>query len=72
MMKSDAADTKARGEKLYPVLCAWCEKKGKRTVIRWVDYPNSHGICDSCADDLRREVANYRSHVASYTEAASL
>ena len=43
---------KAEGEKLYPVLCAWCLREGKRTVLKMVDYPNSHGICPRHAAEL--------------------
>lgn len=27
----------------YPIKCAWCG-----TTIRFVDYPNSHGMCNPC------------------------
>jgi len=30
---------------LFPVLCAWCEKEGRETVINWTTVPGSHGIC---------------------------
>lgn len=39
-------------ENSYPVLCAWCLKEGKRTVLKRVDYPNSHGICPRHAAEL--------------------
>ena len=29
----------------YPVVCAWCESEGRRTVVNWSPAPGSHGIC---------------------------
>ena len=49
--------TKSQGQQssrknTYKVLCAWCGK-----TIRYVDYADSHGICDDCyrrvLDDTR-------------------
>ena len=67
MMQSDAdikaqrAERKGQSEKLlYPVLCAWCEKEGVRTVVRWVEYPHSHGICEMHAEEVRREIEEFR------------
>ena len=57
-MEAQGAGYKAQG--LFPVLCSWCEREGRRTVIRWVDYPHSHGICDRHAEEVRREIENLR------------
>lgn len=29
----------------YPVLCAWCEEQGRRTVVGYTTAKQSHGIC---------------------------
>jgi hypothetical protein len=29
----------------YPVLCAWCEAEGVRTVLRYTTVEHSSGIC---------------------------
>ena len=47
-------------KKKYPVMCAWCLEKGRETVVNWSTAPNSHGICDECAGELRRESRKYK------------
>ena len=47
------------GERRYPVLCAWCLKEGVETVLKMVDYPNSHGICPRHADELQEQARRY-------------
>lgn len=42
----------------YPVLCAWCEKEGRRVVINRSSVPNSHGICPMHAEELTEEARN--------------
>jgi hypothetical protein len=37
----------------YPVLCAWCEVRGVRTVLRYIAVDGSHGICLPCATAVR-------------------
>ena len=32
----------------YPVYCAWCEKKGIKTIVNWTEVPKSSGICRAC------------------------
>jgi len=44
----------------YPVYCAWCAAKGRKTIVGWKPVPNSHGICEKCAEDVRRELEEYR------------
>lgn len=29
----------------FPVLCAWCEKEGRETILGWIGVAHSHGIC---------------------------
>ena len=38
--------------KRFPVLCSWCLEKGIETVIRYVPFKRSHGICPDCASEL--------------------
>ncbi len=40
----------------YPVLCAWCDRKGKRTLIKWSSVEGSFGICGPCADRVRKRI----------------
>ena len=35
---------------MYNVICAWCG-----TVIRKSDVADSHGICDKCDAEMRKE-----------------
>jgi len=44
----------------YPVYCSWCEKKGVKTVVNWIEAPGSHGICDACHADMMRDLAAIR------------
>ena len=37
----------------YPILCAWCEREGKRTVVGWSTVEGSHGICERHERELR-------------------
>jgi len=43
--------------KVYPVYCAWCEKKGVRTVVNWKEVEGSSGICTACAEKVKIEIA---------------
>jgi len=45
-------------KKQYPVLCAWCEKEGTRTVINRSSVPHSHGICPRHQEKLTAEARN--------------
>lgn len=38
---------------LFPVLCSWCEARGRRTIVEWSEVENSSGICRDCQ---RREL----------------
>ena len=56
----------------YPVYCSWCEKKGIKTVVNWIEVPGSHGICGACHADMMRDLAavravNQRTEVGSQT-----
>lgn len=46
MMTRHEKKGQAKAPVLYPVLCAWCEKEGVRTVVNWGLAKNSHGICE--------------------------
>lgn len=41
----------------YAVLCAWCEKKGKRTIVGVADEPGSHGVCPDCEKEYQENLA---------------
>lgn len=43
-MDAERADHSQNKNK-YPVLCAWCEKEGRETVLNWIEIKGSHGIC---------------------------
>ena len=46
---------------LYPVLCAWCLPKGKRTVLKWIEgCSDSHGICPACMEEMAKKVGEYK------------
>lgn len=36
----------------WPVLCAWCEKEGRETVLNWIAVKGSHGICQEHRAEL--------------------
>lgn len=42
--------------RLFPVVCSWCQAKGRRTVSNWTTVPNSHGICAECYEEVRRGI----------------
>lgn len=46
--------------KQYPVLCAWCLKAGRETIVNWSPVAHSHGICPEHQDALRREIAEIK------------
>ena len=39
----------------FPVLCAWCEKEGTRTVIGLSTVEGSHGICQQHLAGMREQ-----------------
>ena len=41
----------------YPVICAWCERKGIYTIVNYSTDEGSHGICDNCRKQAEEEVA---------------
>lgn len=43
----------------YPVLCAWCEAEGVRTVLGYASVEGSHGICPRHAEGLREQARRY-------------
>jgi hypothetical protein len=40
--------TRVSQDRVFPVFCAWCPKKGRETVIRYATNEDSHGICGAC------------------------
>jgi len=40
----------------YPVMCAWCAKKGISKRVGWQVIPHSHGICGECSDEVMQEM----------------
>ena len=39
----------------HPILCAWCDKEGRRTVTGYTTIIGSTGICDRHNREMRRE-----------------
>jgi hypothetical protein len=37
-----------RTPELFPVLCSWCEARGRRRIVQWSEVENSSGICRDC------------------------
>jgi len=52
--------------KVYPVYCAWCEKKGVRTIVNWKEVEGSSGICMACAEKVKIEMAIFRAAAGGY------
>ena len=48
-----------RVTRVYPVYCAWCQAKGRETVVNMAAAPNSHGICPECREEMRAETRAY-------------
>ena len=44
----------------YPVYCSWCEKKGIKTVVNWIEVPGSSGICRACHEQMMQQLAAIR------------
>ena len=44
----------------YPVLCAWCLKLGRDTVVNYTTIEHSHGICQPCAEQVYRELEAFK------------
>lgn len=44
----------------YPVLCAWCERDGRRTRLGWSTVAHSHGICTEHQAQLRAQHARIK------------
>ena len=51
----ECIETERAVAQLFPVLCAWCEREGRETVIGWIAVPGSHGICKAHGDIMRAE-----------------
>lgn len=60
-MNTEMADY-SQGQNLFPVLCAWCEKEGKTTVLNWIGVRGSHGICERHRAELLEEAAAIAKH----------
>jgi hypothetical protein len=50
-----------KDETQYPVLCAWCEVQGKRTILNYIEVPGSHGICEEHRRELLKEAVRLAS-----------
>ena len=42
----------------YPVYCAWCEEKGRKTLLRWSKVPHSHGMCEDCRREMLKGIGH--------------
>ena len=47
----------------FPVVCAWCEARGIRTVVGYTTVYGSHGICNECAEQMVRDAVELRTGV---------
>ena len=55
-------------QKKYPVLCAWCEKEGERTILGLSTVEHSHGICPRHADELKEQARQYAAAICKDME----
>ena len=49
--------------KPYPILCAWCLKKGVYTEVGESEVEGSHGICEPCDEKWLQEYIRDRRKV---------
>lgn len=47
-------------EEMFQVLCAWCEKEGRETVLNWIRVKGSHGICGGHKREVLKEAERLR------------
>jgi superfamily II helicase len=43
----------------YPVLCSWCLRVGRKTIISWSATKHSRGICKDCQKGYIKEETEY-------------
>ncbi len=49
--------------KKYPVLCAWCLKKGIKTITNYSEIENSHSCCDGCQREQFAELEKFNKEI---------